>query len=123
MLSSHLPLLQVVIPLLAAPVCVILHNKTLGWCLATVVSLVSFIIACTLFGQAASGESVTYAIGGWAAPAGIEYHLDRLTAFLLVIITGLAAFILIGARENLENEIAADRLYRITRCNHDRRCL
>ncbi|MEQ8290416.1 MAG: monovalent cation/H+ antiporter subunit D family protein [Gammaproteobacteria bacterium] len=111
MLSSHLPLLQVVIPLLAAPVCVILHNKTLGWCLATVVSLVSFIIACTLFGQAASGESVTYAIGGWAAPAGIEYHLDRLTAFLLVIITGLAAFILIGARENLENEIAADRLY------------
>lgn len=111
MLSSHLPLLQVVIPLLAAPVCVILHNKTLGWCLATLVSLVSFIIACTLFGQAASGESVTYAIGGWAAPAGIEYHLDRLTAFLLVIITGLAAFILIGARENLENEIAADRLY------------
>lgn len=111
MFSSHLPLLQVVIPLLAAPVCVILHNKTLGWCLATLVSLVSFIIACTLFGQAASGESITYAIGGWAAPAGIEYHLDRLTAFLLVIITGLAAFILIGARVNLENEIAADRLY------------
>lgn len=111
MFTSHLPLLQVVIPLLAAPVCIILHNKTLGWCLATLVSLVSFIIACTLFSQAASGESITYAIGGWAAPAGIEYNLDRLTAFILVIITGLAAFILIGARENLENEIAADRLY------------
>ncbi len=110
-MSSHLPLLQVVIPLLAAPVCVILHNRIAGWCLATLVSLVSFIIACTLLAQASSGEAITYALGGWAAPAGIEYHLDRLTAFLLVIITGLATFILLGARENLESEIAADRMY------------
>ena len=111
MFSQHLPLLQVVIPLLAAPVCVILHHRILGWLLATVVSLISFVIACLLFGQAATGETITYAIGGWAAPAGIEYHLDSLTAFILVIITGLAAAILLGARESLENKIAADRMY------------
>ena len=111
MFSQHLPLLQVVIPLLAAPVCVILHHRILGWLLATVVSLISFVIACLLFGQAATGETITYAIGGWAAPAGIEYHLDSLTAFILVIITGLAAAILLGARDSLENEIAADRMY------------
>ena len=108
---THLPLLQVVVPLLAAPVCVIMHNRLAGWCIATAVSLLSFFIACTLFTQASSGEVITYALGGWAAPAGIEYYLDRLTAFLLVIITGLASFILIGARESLENEIPAERLY------------
>ncbi len=111
MFSSHLPLLQVVIPLLAAPICVLLHEKTLGWLFTCIVCFITFVIACLLFQQTLDGEVVTYAIGGWAAPWGIEYYLDRLTAYLLVIITGLAAVICLGARQSLESEIAADRLY------------
>ncbi len=110
-MTSHLAVLQVVTPLLAAPVVVILHNKTLGWLIATLVSLSCFIIACVLCLQIYDGNNIVYTLGGWAAPAGIEYHVDRLTAFLLIIISGLATFILIGARESIDNEISADRLY------------
>ncbi len=109
--STHLPLLQVVIPLLAAPICIILHEKTLTWLFTFLVTLTSFIIACLLFQHAAQDQVLTYAIGGWAAPWGIEYYLDRLTAFMLVIITGLATFIILAAKHSLETEIAADRAY------------
>lgn len=111
MISEHLPVLQVVIPLLAAPLCIILHNKTLAWLLSTIVSLLCFVIACQLTIQVEMTGAITYAIGGWAAPAGIEYHVDRLTAYILLIISGLALFIMLGAKRNLENEIALDRLY------------
>ena len=111
MLVSHLPLLQVVVPLIAAPICVILHRPYISWLFASAVSVLTFIIACLLFHQAGEQPVTTYAIGGWAAPAGIEYYLDRLTAFLLLIITGLGSVILLGARYSLEDEIATDRQY------------
>ena len=54
---------------------------------------------------------LTYALGGWVGPWGIEYYVDKLTAYILLIVTGLALLIMLGGRESLANEIASDRLY------------
>ncbi len=111
MLSNHLPILQVVIPLIFAPVCVILRNGTLSWVLASLVSCITFIIACLLLTSVSGGNNITYALGGWVAPAGIEYHVDLLTAYMLLIINAVAAVVVIAARESMASEIASDRLY------------
>lgn len=111
MISSHLPVLQVVLPLIAAPICVILRQGTFSWFLTTIICFLSFVISCALFNQVQVEGAITYAIGGWVAPWGIEYHVDKLTAYMLLIVNGVAAFVLIGARESLANEIASDRLY------------
>ena len=110
MLNSHLLVLQVVLPLIAAPICVIVRQATITWCIAAGVSFASLIISCLLLMSVGDG-SMTYAIGGWAGPWGIEYTLDRLTAFILIIINGIAAVVLLGARQSLASEIASDRLY------------
>jgi len=110
-ISSHLPVLQVVIPLIAAPICVILRQGTFSWLLATIVSFLSFVISCALFNQVIAEGVISYAIGGWAAPWGIEYYVDKLTAFMLLIVNAVAAFILLGARMSLADEISSDRLY------------
>ena len=49
MISSQLPALQVVLPLVAAPLCVLFHNRTFAWLLMVFVSLASFGISCALF--------------------------------------------------------------------------
>ena len=111
MITSQLPALQVILPLAAAPLCVILHHRTLAWVIALLVSIFSFCISCALFNQVLSENTITYAMGGWVAPWGIEYYIDKLTAYILLIINGVVVLVLLGARRSIENEIASDRIY------------
>ena len=111
MITPHLPVLQVVLPLLAAPVCVLLRNGRLAWLLALVVGWVSLLIAVLLLVRVLDGPPLSYAIGGWAPPWGIEYRIDRLNAFLLVIVATIDAVVLVYARASVEREIDPDRVY------------
>jgi multicomponent Na+:H+ antiporter subunit D len=110
-ISSHLPVLQVIIPLIAAPLCVILRQGVLSWLLTTLVCILSFVISCVLFNQVLFEGVISYALGGWLSPWGIEYRVDKLTAFMLLIVNGVAAIVLFGAKASLANEISSDRLY------------
>ena len=111
MISSQLPALQVVLPLVAAPLCILFHNRTFAWLLMVFVSLVSFGISCALFNQVLAEDTITYAMGGWVAPWGIEYYIDKLTTYMLLIVNGIAVLVSLGARESVENEISSDRIY------------
>jgi multicomponent Na+:H+ antiporter subunit D len=110
-ISSQLPALQVVLPLVAAPLCVLFHNRTFAWLLMVFVSLASFGISCALFNQVLAEDTITYAMGGWVAPWGIEYYIDKLTTYMLLIVNGIAVLVSLGARESVENEISSDRIY------------
>lgn len=107
----HLPVLQVIIPLIAAPLCVILRQGTLSWLLTALVSILSFVISCLLFNQVLTEGVISYALGGWLSPWGIEYRVDNLTVFMLLVVNGIAATVLLGAKSSLANEIPSDRLY------------
>lgn len=111
MISSHLAVLQVILPLIAAPLCVLLRRSTLSWAVTALVSLISFIISCLLFNQVLSDGVISYPLGGWLSPGGIELRVDSLTAFMLIIINAIAAIVLIGGRESIEQEISSDRIY------------
>ena len=111
MISPHLAVLQVILPLIAAPLCVLLRSGRLSWIVTTLVSLVSLIISCVLFNQVLSEGVISYALGGWLSPWGIEYRLDNLTVFMLLIINSIAAIVLLGARESIEQEISSDCVY------------
>ena len=108
---AHLPVLQVVIPLIAAPVCVLLHNARAAWAVTALVSWVSFAIACSLLNQVGETGVIVYALGSWAAPWGIEYRVDHINAFVLLIVSAASALIVMFARKSVEREIARDRIY------------
>ena len=108
MILHHLPALQVVIPLLAAPVCFLLGGKrTLVWALSTLVAWSAFAIAITLWTQVRDGDIIVYAFGGWVAPWGIEYVVDQLDVLILLIVSGIAAVVLPYCRSSVEREIPA----------------
>lgn len=111
MITAHLPILQVVVPLLAAPVCVLLRRAGAAWLLATATSWVALLISVLLLRQVADGGAISYAIGSWAAPWGIEYRIDAVNALLLVIVSMTGAVVLPYARRSVAAEIPSDRIY------------
>jgi len=104
-------ILLVVVPLLAAPVCVLLRSAGGAWSLATAVSWAVFAIALKLMDTVMEHGQAVYRIGGWDAPWGIEYVLDPVGAFVVVIVAAIGAIILPYAKRSVEKEIRRDRIY------------
>lgn len=111
MISQHLPVLHVVIPLLSAPFCVLFNRSLLPWCIALCVVWCSFAIAVLLLQDVLVTGEIVYVIGGWAAPWGIEYRLDILNTFVLLIVTGIAAIVITFARASINREIPENKIY------------
>ena len=108
-LGAHLPVLQVVVPMLLAPVVVLLRPRGLAWATATVGSLMSLAIAAALTAGVLAGEEFRYAVGGWAPPYGIELRVDALSALVLLLITGASSLALLAGRSSLVGMIVSAR--------------
>ena len=109
MIGPHYPILQVVIPLIAAPLCSLLPKSRLPWLFATIVSWVAFAIAIILMQQVSAHGALSYELGSWPAPWGIQYHIDTISAFVLVLVTAISSITLLMARQLVENEISANK--------------
>ncbi|MCG8371819.1 MAG: monovalent cation/H+ antiporter subunit D family protein [Proteobacteria bacterium] len=108
-LTAHLPALQVIVPMLMAPFVVLLRARNLPWVAATATSLLAFSIAVRLTMIVTDGKPVSYRMGSWAPPYGIELQVDALSALVLLVVTGASSLALIGGRESLAKVISADR--------------
>ncbi len=108
---SHLLVLLVIIPLVATPLCILLHRQSLIWPVVFTVSWLCFYIACRLVIMVQDGGELVYFLGNWAAPWGIEYRLDTLNALVAVIVSGVNALVITFARASVIREISADRIY------------
>lgn len=111
MISEHLPVLQVVLPLSLAPICILLRQHHLVWAVVCIGSWLSFLIASLLLQQVLTHGDIIYAIGGWDPPWGIEYRVDILNAFVLLIVTAIASMVITFAHKSVRKEIAKDRIY------------
>ena len=60
LIAKNLPALQVVIPLMAAPVCAIFNRSRLAWLIAFVVAIASFAMSAALLGQTLDGGIISY---------------------------------------------------------------
>ena len=110
-LAPHLPALQVVVPLLSAPLAVLLRRPTPAFLVTTLASWIAFAVAIVLWLDTGRGPAISYAIGSWPPPWGIEYRVDRLSAFVLLLVSGMAALILPYSRASIAREIPRDQHY------------
>lgn len=106
---AHLPVLQVIIPLMAAPICLVLKRPQLVWLFSILVSGLAFLISILLLQQVMTSGVISYELGGWQAPWGIEYRIDKLNAFLLLIISAISTIVLIAAQTSIEKEIPKNK--------------
>ena len=68
MITDHLPALQVVVPLLAAPLMVLVRRGTFAWLLSIAVSWAALAIALALAMKVRAAGPISYAIGNWPPP-------------------------------------------------------
>ena len=102
---DQLPLLTIVVPMIAAPLCVLIGNRHIAWLLAFLASLFSFLFSTHMLLQVMDGDVLSYHLGGWAPPLGIEYRVDAANAFVLFLISGISTIILPYARQSVAFEI------------------
>lgn len=104
-MPDHLSLLLVVIPLIAAPVAAVLPRGRLPWATALTVTSVCFILASMQLWAVVHDGVISYELGGWAPPWGIEYRIDAVNAFVALIVSGIAAITVPYALLSAEKEI------------------
>jgi len=107
--SQNLPALLVVVPMLLAPIAALLNRSGPAWVVAAGGSWFAFGAAVQLLRRVMTEGVIVYSLGGWAAPIGIEYRIDMVSAFVTVIVTSIAAVGVIYARVSVADEISEDR--------------
>jgi multicomponent Na+:H+ antiporter subunit D len=107
--AEQLPALAIAVPLAAAPVAAMLGRDSLSWALAAAASAASFVVAALLAVAAIEVGVISYEVGSWPPPFGIELRVTTFSALMLFIITGASCAALFGGKPLLDHEIAPNR--------------
>ena len=104
-LAAQLPVIPIILPLVAAPFCLLMPKGRIPWIYASVVAGITFFACIHLLHMVAAGGPISYELGAWAPPHGIEYRIDLANALVLVLVSGLAALVMPFAYESIKAEI------------------
>lgn len=110
-LLDHLPALQVLLPLMGAPICFLLRKEALVSAFTVAISFACLGISMSLLGDAMHGDVIVYEFGGWSRPFGIEYRIDITNAFVLVVVSLVAAVVFAAGPGQARRAIPVGREY------------
>ncbi len=105
----HLPALQVILPLIGALLAAFLRRGSSAFALALLVSWIMPFVAGAMLWQVLSSGPLSYHLGGWEPPWGIEYRVDALNGFVLMLVSSVGAVMMPFARRSIAFEIEESR--------------
>jgi multicomponent Na+:H+ antiporter subunit D len=108
-LAANFPALQVVVPLLGSVLVAFLRGGRAAFAVTLIVSWLMPFIAGALLWQVLQSGPISYAIGGWEPPWGIEYRVDLLSGFVLVLVSAIAAVTIPFAYRSVASEIPGSK--------------
>jgi len=109
LIADNLPALQVVVPLLAAPLCLVLRRPAWVWLLALLASVAALSISIGLLQQVMGNGVISYEMGGWMPPWGIEYRVDTVNAFVLLVVSIIGVAVMLYAQRSVRHELAEEK--------------
>ncbi len=108
-LLAQLPVIPVILPLIAAPLTILMPSAKLQgripWLWASAVSWATFAACATLLYSVATAGEISYHLGDWGPPIGIEYRIDLLNALVLTLVSGVAALVIPFSYASIRSEI------------------
>jgi multicomponent Na+:H+ antiporter subunit D len=66
----------------------------------------SFVIADTVI----NSGNISYRLGGWEPPWGIEYAIDHLNAYMLIIVSLVSFVVSVYSKKSIEKELAREKI-------------
>lgn len=109
MISAQLPAIVLLLTLLTAPVCSMMRHGDHAWKLSMAAVWLSVVAAFALMQQVSGGVTLSYEMGGWPPPWGIEVRIDELSALVVVLITLFGALVISALRESLRTVMRSHR--------------
>ena len=104
-LTPHLPVLQIIVPLIIAPLILLLRSRLAAWVLATLAALFCLYSSTEMLATVQARGAIDYQLGGWKDHIGIAYRIDVANAYILTIVSAMAVFIFPYAKRSIEEEI------------------
>lgn len=89
----HIPILIIISPLLAAFFVLLTRKHKIT--LATASLIASIVFISILSSRILSGDKITYHLGGWRSPLGINLVVDELSLFFSLIVLSLGLLVII----------------------------
>ena len=108
-MHPQLPALLIMVPFTAAPLCVLFRHARASWIIAFVANLFSVFAAWQVLAHVRGEGVIRYAVGGWAAPSGIEYYIDTLNAAVMLLVSGISAIVLVYAYRSVIKSVPTDK--------------
>ena len=108
-MERHAPALLVVVPLILAGIASFLPNGRTAWVVTIIASLVSAFCALILLAQVSTLGVISYALGGWAPPLGIEFRIDALNALFLTIVCGIGVLAAVFSWPTVAAEVLKEK--------------
>ena len=83
---KNLPILVVLTPLMMSLIVVLISNNFLSWLLTLFTTLITLIFSLLLYQEIYLHTAISYALGNWVPPLGIEYLIDKVSIIPIIII-------------------------------------
>ncbi|WP_017930117.1 monovalent cation/H+ antiporter subunit D family protein [Robiginitomaculum antarcticum] len=104
-LSAEAPVLIVVLPLVMAAFCAVMPKDKIAWIITLITTLICAVLAFDIVLQVQSAGVLSYALGGWDPPFGIEYRIDGLNAPVVLLISAIGVICTLYALRSTDAEI------------------
>lgn len=107
--TDHLPILVVLVPMFVAPLLAAVPSRgQLPWLIATLTSLLIFVLAMGLAAQVLANGTFNYELGGWPVPFGIGLAVSPLSALMVLVITGASLMALLWGPGSMNSEVGQE---------------
>lgn len=93
-MNPNLLALQVVLPLIAAPVCVLLRHPLAARIFAMAICWTTLCVSWAILAEVQTIGLLSYELGGFPPPLGIELRVDHTNAFVLLIVSLIGAVVM-----------------------------
>ncbi len=112
-MTQHAPILIIVIPLISSFFNIIIGLWRKGLCYPLVVASLGacMLSSISILDTVITHGTIHYKLGGWAPPWGIEYVIDHLNAFMLVIVSFISLVVAIYSKRSIEQELPEKIVY------------
>ncbi len=105
--AAHAPALLVVIPMLMAPIAALMPAGRIGWMISNFAVFGALIMAIVLVVAVRESELgyISYHMGGWEPPYGIEFRIDALNSMVLLLVSSIGLLASIFGWPSVKSEI------------------
>jgi len=105
-MSTQYPALIVIVPLMSALICFVVGwwNRNFCYKIAVAAIAVSFYSSVVTMKDVMANGVIHYWVGSWEPPWGIEYVVDYLNGYMLIIVTFISLLAVISSKKSVEKD-------------------